>query len=146
MSTTSFLARLLEDDDATKNTNSLAQNMYGYVVPVFVDIIWLLAWIMIAMKSMKGSLSTGRGGGWCRMLCLILCVFQSFFGFCVVHTIVQPWSLVLMLFPAIGFIGFSSNNTVWLIAFARPLLNASACVHRSDCCIACRSSSCSPGF
>ena len=118
----STLGRFLEEEK-DKNMATLSQNMYGYVIPVFVDIIFVLAWIMIAVKAMSGSGLSGvtrdKGNTWCGCFCMVLCVFQSFFGFCVVHTIVQPWSLVLMLIPALGFMGFSTNNRVWLFSFAR---------------------------
>ena len=109
-------------DDAT-----LGNNMQGYVIPLFLDLFFVISWAMIAMKAMGGNLTNGRGGGWCRLFCLILCVFQSFYGFCVVHSIAQPWSLVLMLFPVIGFFGFSGNHPVWLISYARALSKRLLC-------------------
>ena len=120
-------ARFLQTTKVDPDDLTLYQAMFGFVIPVFVDLIWFLSWVMIAVKSMGGNLTNGRGGGWCRMFCLILCVFQSFYGFCVVHSIVQPWSLVLMLFPVIGFFGFSGNHPVWLISYARALSKRLLC-------------------
>ena len=101
-------------DDAT-----LGNNMQGYVIPLFLDLFFVISWAMIAMKAMGGNLTNGRGGGWCRLFCLILCVFQSFYGFLVVHSMLQAWSLVLMVFPAAGFIAFQGNNPTWLLGYVR---------------------------
>lgn len=106
-----------DDDKAT-----MAQNMRGYVIPVFASLIWIILWILIAMKAMKGTLSSGRGGGWggkcCRTVLLALCVFQSFYGFLVNHSLNQQISTALMVYPMVGFIALQGNNPAWLLGYA----------------------------
>ena len=115
------LARWLEDSgDRAGDDATLTQNMQGYVIPLFLDLLFIIGWIMTAMKTMGGTLSAGRGGGWCRLFCLILCFFQSFYGFCLVHSTAQANSILLMVFPLAGFIAFQGNNPAWLLGYARP--------------------------
>ena len=111
--------RMLADGDMGRagDAATLAQNMQGYIIPLFLDLLFIISWIMVAMKTMGGNLTQGRGGGWCRMFILILCVFQSFYGFLVVHSIHQAWSLVMMVFPLVGFIAFQGNNAAWLLGY-----------------------------
>lgn len=93
-------------DDAT-----LGQNMQGYIIPLFLDLLFLISWAMVMVK--KGNWNV-KDTGWCQCFCLIMCFFQSFYGFLVVHSIQQAWSIVMMLFPLVGFIAFHTGNKKWL--------------------------------
>ena len=95
---------------------SIAVSMKGYIIPVFFDLLFIISWIMIVLKKPGGS----GGQGWCGMLAKILLIFQSFYGFLCMHSVAQPWAIVLMLFPAVGFIALSGGNKKWLLAYARP--------------------------
>ena len=101
---------------------TIGQAMHGYVIPIFLDLLFMATWAMTAMKAMGGAFSSGAQAkaGWCRMLCLVLCVFQSFYGFMIVHSQHQAWALLLMIFPLVGFIAFNGNNPKWLLGYARP--------------------------
>ena len=98
-------------DDAT-----LGQNMQGYIIPLFLDLLFVISWAMVMVK--KGNWNV-KDTGWCQCFCLIMCFFQSFYGFLVVHSIQQSWSIVMMLFPLVGFIAFHTGNKKWLGGYAR---------------------------
>jgi len=105
------------------------QNMKGYVIPTMGSLVWIALWILIIAKYLRGTLTTGRKGGWssgtggggacCRIVLMFLCLFQSFYGFCVLHSMNQAVSLPLMVYPIVGFIAFSGNNPAWCLGYAR---------------------------
>ena len=91
--------------------------MKGFVIPVILSIIWFVIWALIIMKNCNGTLSStnrngdaGTGGPCCRRILMVLCFFQSFFGFLLVFSRDQKHAPALIYYPMAGFIAFAGNN------------------------------------
>lgn len=98
---------------------TLSQSMQAYIVPILVFVLFWAAWFTVLVKAKQGSLTNGRGGGWCRVCLLILCFLQSFIGWLGAFSTGQLHTVPFIVYPLIGFIGFYGNNSRWLLIYVR---------------------------
>ena len=104
-------------NDGVHNYATLSQSMQLYIIPLFLFVSFWVVWGMVFIKAKGGTLTKGRGGGWCRTCLLILCFFQSFLGWLGVFSTGQLKTVPYMMYPLIGFIAFNGNNRRWLLIY-----------------------------